>query len=317
MHRSCVGLLVVCSMRLYASYSVAVAGEAKSIELAGQSPILDSGDGKHHRIKVCGYMKLSDFSDVTFVARYHAPNRFMLCFADAKNYTPLVYINEGKMIIYNAIQKNLLYLSQAKFDFSFRFSEGRFRFKYAFDKSARRSNIFVDFKSVFAVQAEKNEVAREDEKTFQLTRATQLGQTVVAVVDSTRRCPFKNLKVTSRGETEPGIVIRELSVDDDVNEPWSPFPLRDRFIDKLPIKDLSQDDPFVNLEVQSIFESFFVGYVAIREKSLRDSFENNYHDQIVWDEVERAYTRVSGVIREVFGSAIDVEKGNSPGTGKP
>jgi hypothetical protein len=293
----------------YFSISVAVGGEPSVTELIRQAPAIKSGDEQQRRIKACGY-----FEDFTFVAMYRSPNHFLLCLAERKSGTPFAYVNENKLLMYNPVDEKVMCISEANFDFSFYFHDGHFYQSFKISKSTGKSSILIDVKSLFEGKAEKDEVIKEDERVYRLCRRTQRGDNLVAIIDSARRCPFKQISLTAKGIEEPMLSIRELSVDEDVQDPWPQLPSKDRFVGKVQLADFSQDPMFEALAGSFILRSLSAN-AAMQSKELRVDYENRYngHGRIDWTRVEAYNRRASQTIREVLGTVNDIEKGKNAG----
>jgi len=282
------------------SVTVAYSDGPSIPELIRLAPRVNSGDASYRSIRVSGKINESGFAHLGFLARYQAPDRYALSLTDETDGTPVIYLSDNKLLMYNAVDGDLLYLSRARFDYSLYFEKGRFLQRFLVANSDESSHVLVDVKSLCDREVIGESVVRADRGTVRITRTHDGGNTLVAWVDPSRRCPFQRIELRVGGVNDPYLLIQDLSVNEDVRQSWPAFPHKDRLAGKVKLVDLSRETMFNNLAVSAFMTRSCYARPAIQNKELREMYENRYGVRVDWEKVEEEDHRISRAIREVL-----------------
>ena len=83
-------------------------------------------------------------SQLAFLAAYEAPDRFFLCISDGGDGTPLAYLCDNKLVMYNAADVDLVYFPNASFTYVLSLEDGDFCHRCDVCGFEGPSNILVD-----------------------------------------------------------------------------------------------------------------------------------------------------------------------------
>jgi hypothetical protein len=235
---------------------------------------------------------------------YRDPDQYACCFVDRADGTPFIEFVNKQMIVYNAADSACAYMSDARFQFLLFVKEDKFSFKWGFLRSEKPYNILVDVRSLYNQKGIRDDVALIGDGTFRLTRTMEKGLSLVALIDPSLSCPFKQIQVSEVESSEPVLLIRELAVNDQVREFWPVFPAKARLADKVKLVDGSKVGSVESNDSLQFVEKSFAARLAIRDKTWRDTYEKRYRVQVDWDKVEAQDRKISRAIRELLPDTL-------------
>ena len=105
--------LLLLSAVCLASRPSAMAGEPSAKDLIKLAPVITSKDRAYESIAISGSMK-GDGIHLRFRAIYQAPDRHALLLTDGSDGTPLVFVAERQMLIYDPVHPAVLRFKNAK-----------------------------------------------------------------------------------------------------------------------------------------------------------------------------------------------------------
>ena len=74
----------------------------------------------------------------------------------------------------------------------------------------------MDVKSLYNRRGASDHVERADGSSIRLCRTLEKGLSLIAIVEPSRACPFRQLEIARIGAVKSPYIIRELSADADV-----------------------------------------------------------------------------------------------------
>jgi hypothetical protein len=308
MLRSQIVLLLTVSVILYRSVPVTMAAEPSPEELIGLAPTVKSEDRRYSSIDISGYVDGGNSLQEVFWIQYRSPDRYSLYVADGSDNTPIIYFNNHRLFMYNAVDGAVLYLANASFTYKFLFEKGRFSHRIRVARSDDPCDILFDVKSLYDRQGAGDVVARARGGTFRLSRKLEGGKSFSALVDPSRRCPFKEIALLKADSNEPFLVVHELSVNEDVDGIWPAFPSKDLLVGKVDLRDWSSGTQFEDLAVAEFIAKCMLARPAIGKKEARESYEKRFGVKDDWDRVRERDRRVSRSVRELIKAPINIEK---------
>jgi hypothetical protein len=312
MPRSYVISFIAVCMVLHPPTAATEQAQRSAEELIRLAPTVKSGDPKFNRIEIGGYIDGQDFMHLLFRVQYRAPDRYALFVADGDDKTPIICFNNSQLLMYNAVDSFVLYLSNASFSYTLGFMEGKFSHRFLIARSDEPCGILFDVKSLYDRQGLGDAVARTGGGPFRLTRKLEGGKSFVSLVDPSRRCPFTEIALMKVDSDEPFLLIRELSVNEDARWVWPAFPRKDVLAGRLELKDWSSDAKFGESAVLEFMARSLLARPAIRYKAARQSYEQQFGVRNDWNKVEENDRRLSRSIRELIGTPFGGE-GARPG----
>jgi hypothetical protein len=243
MRKYCLSAFLVAGAGVLAPHDAASAADPTATDLIRLAPAVSSADRQARRIKVASSVTSSEHWRLLFLARYDYPDHFFLCIADGRDGTPLAYFSENRLFMYNAVDSEVMYFQEAKFDYTLQGADGGLDNRCSVTGSAGGSNILVDLKSLYGQAAKHDDLVHSSTRTFRLTRTFGEGESLVALVDPSRRCPFAHLELCDTEKELPPFVLHELSIDGDVRDPRPVPPSERAFVGKLRITSFNEKTP--------------------------------------------------------------------------
>ncbi len=294
-------LLLAIGVWMGASAPVAVTGQPHPADVVPLAPIVTSQNASYDRVKVRWYSKEGESADLAYSATYRAPDAFALQIEIARDGRPLLFISKNQLLLYNAVDGVVLYLSSVRFDVNCQFRDNALTMTYgirwAAMKTDKPSTIHFDLMSLFAPGGGRDDISPAGCGTFKLTRRTDKGQSIVARIEPAMRCPYKAIAYTGEGQRDPNFIIHDISVGQDVSDQCPPFPSKDTLATRVSVQDWSPTAEESDQAIAAFIEKALFGRLAIADKAWRPQYEGWYHVKIDWDQVELTDRRISEVIR--------------------
>lgn len=297
-----ISFLTVWSMS-YGSVLPTNGADPTAEELIRLAPTVKSGDPKYSKVEISTYVDGGDRMQQVFRVQYRSPDRYSLCIADGRDNTPIIYVSDNQLLMYCAVDGLVLYLSNVSFSYAFRLEGGEFSQSYRI-RPGGASSVLFDVKSLYDREGIGDVVARAEGGAFRLTRKLAGGKSFSALVDPSRRCPFSQIALMKIGSDEPFLLVRELSVNEDVRGAWPAFPPKDRLAGRVGLKDLSNDAEFRDFDVVESSVKGLLGRPAIRNKEAREAYEERFGVRKDWNKIEESDRRLSRSVRELIGTPI-------------
>jgi hypothetical protein len=319
------------SMSLSSSVLPLIAGALSFVSLAGGleadptaeqlislAPVIRSSDAAVRSIRVTGCAEQEGGVNVRFYALYQAPGRYMSCFLDGTDDTPIFFHSGGKMLIYNSIDNYIAYTDFSYIELSVAQSDEDLHFQLGLTKTNEKDSgglFSVDLRSLYGAPARDGEATRIGAKEYSLKRATKRGSLMIASLDLTRSRPFHQFEVYSTSKRKPSLSI---TIDEDAEVPWVAMPPKELLGKRIGIKDWSKDRLPENAATLAYIVRACNGRLAIRDKNLRNDFESRYGVHVDWKKVEMQDRRISQALREELKPAIDLlNKNDTPRRSSP
>ena len=307
MRRFCICLALGTTVALCPTRSVGGPDDPTVEEIIRLAPSVSSADKRNRRIKVVSSMSAPRISQLLFLAAYQAPDRFFLCIADGRDGTPLAYLCDNQLVMYNAVDGDVLYFMKASFCYVLRLEDSDFRHRCNLFRFDGPCSIIVDVKSLYARAHKRDELGHAKPGAFRLTRTWEDGLFLIALVDPSRRSPFMRIEYSDIEIDAPIYVVRELYIDDEVRGPWPVFPPFSRFAAKLTLKNFNSNELPADHDVLRFMQKCLFARQAIGSKELRQLYELEFGAKVDWRKAEGNDLKVSRAIREVLGTPIKVE----------
>ncbi len=293
--------------------SAGVAAEPTASELAALAPTVSSGGAGYGRLQVkWRTMMEGGAAGLAWFALHRAPEQFAIRVEGANDRRPLFFVSDNQLLAYDPVAGVVYYLPHARFHVGCRFADGALHFTWKLGLAAGNaewpSAIQFDLASLFAQGGARNEITRRGSRGYTLTRTTDAGQTIEALVQPGQRCPFRCVAYTGRGLHEPNFVIDEICTGRDVSDEQTPFPSQDRLAKQLPLRELPMDAEGPDLAGLALIARAFVGRLAIADKEKRPEYERQFDVIVDWDQVELRDRKISRSISDLIGRGTQAGK---------
>jgi hypothetical protein len=190
--------VIPCSLAavlLLSAQAVSAAPDETFEELIKLAPVISNADRKYQRIDLSVSYSVADWGKLSLRVQYEAPDRFALRLTDADDGTPIVYLCERKLLMYDAVDGAVRCFDSGSFIYEWGRRAGKLNLHYRVARRGPPCFILLDLKSAYDEKGIADELTRSGKGVFNLRRNLD-GQTVfTAVVDRSRACPFREIGV--------------------------------------------------------------------------------------------------------------------------
>jgi hypothetical protein len=288
--------------------SMARAGEPSAADLIKLAPVIDSSDRALRSIEVRGSIK-GDSTHLRFRAIYRAPDQHALLLADASDGTPLVFVAERRMLIYDPVRPAVLRMEHARSTLILRSKGDAPRLNYSFGASTHDgepSELVLDLRSICGLPAVEERVVEDANGGYRLFRTDAEGVTTACSIDPRRKTPCASLKVFPKGHLEPSVFIDRIEVDGALRDEDFRFPETARLAGKIAVKDWPGDGVWDALgEVPSMIRAY-EARLGANHPGMRKSVRFAALKGIRWDQVRENDRKFSAVMKEILPQPLEL-----------
>lgn len=282
-----------------------LAQEPSAAELRKLAGAISSRDPNVRSIKIRGHYRCGPCR-LSFTSLYRAPDQFALRVESGAESRPLFFVSGGQMILYNPVENAVVYANPACFLLSFRSTDNRVQISVDVDNAAAPSELTVDVRSLFGCRATREHVAVAERGTFRFTRVSEAGNSLVALVDPGRRCPFGQISLIPQEEGGLELRIDEMSVDEGVDEKLPSFPSKAALVKRLPLIDWAGIENRKKDAFGILVNHFICGHLAMEDEGIRQDYEKRRGARLNW-EVVKAKDRITSlatkdIVQRAFGT---------------
>ena len=267
------------------------ADEPTLADLMKLAPLIETSDEACRSLMIRGEHN-AKFLRLSFLVRYKAPDKFALWIADAEYGTPLVMQSDRRALMYDAIGGRLIELVDVNCQFAIKCEDDKLRLRERISGLGERSSISLDLRSFYNNFAAETRMNSERNGAFRLTRNLTGGRRVVALVDPSRRCAFKEFEFFWAELKDPVCAIKEISFDDVGTDLWRALPTREELQGRVKTVSFSEvcgeDADIERAVMRSV-----LSYVPVRRKECRKAYENKYGAHVDWHAIEKQDGEIS------------------------
>jgi hypothetical protein len=291
--------LVCC---LLAAPTWLMASDPHPSDLVRRCPVLTTQDGRVPRVYFRGLIDDAAMGKQEFRVRYERDGRCSFELIDTSDDTPIVYLRDGHLVVYNAVEDEILCCEHARFEFGFRVQSGIFSWHYDIDRADGPPSVSLDFGSVFERKFTKEQVTVTEQGAFRVARTLESGSSLVSVLDPSRSFPVRNLEASAPGKSGPRFVISEISIDGPASETWPPVPATDALRGKIKRRGWFEQPHELSTAAINFVTASVFARGAIRSQTLRENFEGRF-GKVDWDQAALRDQRSSKLVRETLRAA--------------
>jgi hypothetical protein len=275
------------------------ASDTQAADLARRCPTLTTQDGKFPRIYLRGLINEAVLGKQEFRVRYERAGRCSFETIDISDGTPIVYLRDRYLVVYNAIEGEILCCDSARFEFGFDIEPDRFRWHYDIDRGAEPPRLSLDFGSLFERKFTKEQVTVTEQGVFRVARTLEAGSSFVSVLDPSKGFPLRHVELTAPGVSEPGFVISEISVDGSADQNWPAVPATNALKGKIKRTVWSEQSYEANTAAINFTMSSLFARQAIRSRPWREHYEDRF-GKVDWDQAAARDQECSKLVREAL-----------------
>ena len=283
----------------------ATAGEPSAADLIKLAPTITSADPKVRSIEMAGTMRMEGLR-VRFRAIYRAPDRYAILFADGSDGTPLVFIADRQMLVYDPIRPSVLFMKDGHFNMAVRQKGEKSMFHWEFGKSSHiKDEITFDAKSLFDRPAVAENVVRDGDRTYRLFRTDEQGGTVVYSIDRAGKQPIESIRAFGKDGHEATLTIDRVVVDGPLKDEEFRFPDKTRLAENIDVHDWPGDGLLETFGEVAVMMRAFQARKGANHPGLRHSIRFPGFRRIDWDEVRENDRKFSAVLKEFLPASPD------------
>ena len=290
-------LLLVCAAGL-AVASPIIAGEPSPADLIRLAPTISSTDPKVRSIEMVGRMRMEGLQ-VRFRAVYRSPDRYAIRFSDGSDGTPLVFIADRQMLVYDPIRPSVLCMKDGHFNVAVRQKGEKSMFHWELGKSRQiKDEITFDVKSLLNSSAIDERVVREGDHAYRLFRTDEQGGTIVYSIDGTKKQPVESIRAFSKESHEANLAIDRVVVDGPLKDEEFRFPDKARLAENIDVHDWPGDGLLETFGEVAVMMRAFQARKGANHPGLRHSIRFPGFRRLDWDEVRENDRKFSAVLKE-------------------
>jgi tetratricopeptide (TPR) repeat protein len=311
MRKDCIISRMIAATFLLAGPIAALAQEPKFEDLIKLAPVITSGEGKYRRIDFSISNQVDD--DVNRLCRiqYEAPGRFALRIIDPSDATPILFLCDQQLMVYDAVAGVVLYCDSGSFELTWRSGGATIDVRSGSSLAAKPCSVVLDVKSLYDRKGIGDELARLGERIYCIRRKLDGSGSFAALVDCSRKCPFRECTWKGASSTQPNLTV-QISIDDDVREALPRFPTLERLEAALKVIDCSAALESSGTAVQALIDRALVARMAIRSKDARRMYEATWGARIDWATIRIVDERNARALREGIGDSSAPAKETDP-----
>ena len=286
-------------LALYPEPTARGAGQPSPEELSDLAPIFGGLIQDYQSYEVVGSQKMDGVTRMKFCVLFCAPDRYSCLLSDASDGTPIMFIINKDMLVFDPVEGNAILSSNSNPKIIVRNTGNDLFFYYGF--SPKQREILIDLKSIFGAKFAERQVSRLGEKAYRLTCTTEKGSHLTASVNLARNCPFERLEITPKNGEESFFAIEKIAVDEEIGDERFAFPPKSRLAEIMPVKELNLDAPFfTRLDTSArLMRTIFVRQAA-NHPELRDAIKVPGIVEIDWEKVRENDRKYSKPLRDLL-----------------
>ena len=194
--------------------------------LADAVPSLSNSNGKTTRLRFT--LELSyEFVRFTSKCFWRAPNDFRMIVTTGKKSTPVVFLANRKMMIFDVATKQLLIVNEARSRITVKATDANVRIDHEVEQSKNDSEVKLDLRSFLNnVSLESARIEKNRSGGWRLTAPSTSGEeSLQATFDGNAPHRMRSVELRTTGkESQLFFSLRDISVDEEINERWPAFP---------------------------------------------------------------------------------------------
>jgi hypothetical protein len=298
--------MLVCSWLIATAGTLASAGEPSAEDLIALAPVARSTDAGCKSIEA-GIRIFNPETHIEWKLRvlYRAPGRYALILRDGTDDTPVFWVADHQVLVYDPVVPAILYGSGVRTDFTLFADAESFKCSWSLETGKTPLHgIVLDIKSLFSGPAEGDEVAKTGDGAYRLTR-TKGACSIVAHVDTGRGQSYTNTDIRFR-HTGEVVSVEKLVIDGALGDEEFAFPEKDRLAAKVAVKEYLGGDLDKNMkDILFLTRSLFKGTrvrLAAKRPELRSKMDFSDCPGIDWDAVKKSDAIYSHVLKDLIAA---------------
>jgi hypothetical protein len=266
-----------------------------------------SAVSEYRRIDISAQFKQDNVINLMARVRYRGPNRYCLTMVDTTDGTPIWYLADEQLMLYDVVAGSVLYIPETRFEFRFGCKDGSAVTELSLERSAEPSKILIDVDSLFGPEIEGVSAVPGERGTTRLTRRLPRGKSLRGVINRSRPASFEQITLWEIGTPERRLVECRFSVNDKVGEGSHTFPQKDVLARKLPIKDWSKKELFDETTFLKFLSRSGHARPALADRELRRKFEDDFGGPVDWEQLAENDRRISHAIRQLLPELLETK----------
>jgi hypothetical protein len=282
-----------------ASIAPARAGEPTAKDLIKLAPVITSKDPAYETIAVSATIK----GDVHLRIRaiYQAPNRHAMLISDGSDGTPLVFVADRQMLIYDPVHPAVLRIKDAVSQLTLRSDGNLSNLEFNFGKNSHEvdsSELTLDFRSICLLPAVEEKVVRDGDGRYRLFLTKADEKTAVHGFDPSRKMPYASFKAFTKDSHEPSLNIDRIEVNVVLRDEEFRFPDMALLAKKIEVKDWPGDRFSQTVGGVALLIRAMEARAGANHPGMRKSIKFASWQGIHWDQVREHDRKFSNLIKD-------------------
>jgi hypothetical protein len=274
---------------------------------------IDSRNGRHRSIEIRSHLREQGKSPLVVSVVFLKPRSYAMYVCDGTLGRPISFVSSGKMALYDPITDTLLYSPDAVVNWSLGRRDSRLRYAvYCVGSKEGGDAIDLDVRSFFEGATTDLETWPTGQDRYRIVRTSLLGDSVEALIDTRRSCPFTRLEFFQKGRASPDICLDRIRVDEDLDPANFSFPDSKTLEGSFRVV-VSTDGGITSARAMATINKVSRARAALQNPTTKGMAETGDLKDVDWRSVERIDSKSSARLRELFRWPIIGEPPRGPG----
>lgn len=301
-------ILIFSFIPLLAAQPGQPANELSPSDLKGLAPFISAEDPQYSSLTVEAVFSAPSIKTaIRYRVYYSKVNGYALYMRDMMDETPIFLLAGEKALLFDPSEDELILFQDIGLIFELNMEGNELRFVSAFrakgegPKPEIVNTLKMDFVSIFNRVQVNLKGERTKEGRYILSGETELGSVCIAEIDPFAVIPLRRIGFYQKGEPRPLLRFSRLEANRGIDNSVFQFPIKDLVDRGLVIKTRAfSQEHFVDL-MSLMGRVLFVRSALAFPQTRKDLVQLgiNHSD---WPAIEKRNTKVSQVLREVFGA---------------
>ncbi len=238
------------------------------------------------------------------------PDDFGMILVDPASCTPVVFIAEKRLLLYDTASATVWLADDAVPNFVLGVDDNKFVINYGF-ASNKKANVTIDLPSLFR-DSQEPKLAKLDNRIWQMTLVSKSGNTkVLANFNAAQTWPLVDMEIRFAKDDSLLLAVKDISINGPVTERLRKFPSANHFPAELKVQRMAVEEVkgyADGLQVVIRLMRAVGGQAAIRNATVRDF---PFFSNVDWDQAALADAKIAPALRSLLKGSPDYGQQNN------
>lgn len=235
------------------------------------------------------------------------PDEFGAVFIDSKSRTPVAFIAEKKVLLYDAVTATLTLVDDVLPSVVLKADAKTIQCGFGFTTQKAKRDFTIDLPSFFRIDVRTPRLVKRDATTWQYTCLSESGMSnIIAVFEPAQPWPLRAFEIRSTTDGSLIMSVTNISINVPVEKRLRVFPSPDRFPPELKIARVAETKVTSFMDAIGLLTRLtraIVGRLAIHNKELR---QVPFLGDVDWDAAARSDAIIGPALRTLLEMPAEV-----------